>query len=232
MKMVKRFIPSVALSLAVCILAGIGAVKEATRKTDAAVTESFKIIIDPGHGGMDGGAEASDGTVEKDLNLSLALKLRSVLKINGYDVIMTRTSDVSTDDSSSGFNKKGDLNNRLKLMEENPDAIFVSIHLNKFTTSAASGAQVFYSQKSEYSKELGESIQNSIIQLLQPENKRVIKMGTNSTYILKNASIPTVIVECGFLSNKAELELLKNEDYQYKMVFCIASGIINFNLEN
>ena len=231
MGMMKRIMPSVAIILAVCIIAGVSAFKEAVRRVGGVYAESpQKIIIDAGHGGADGGAEAMDGTIEKDLNLSIALKLASLMKISGYKVIMTRTADTSTDNSSSGFNKKGDLNNRLKLMEENPSAIFVSIHLNKFTTSAASGAQVFYSQKSECSKELGQSIQKSIVNLLQPENNRVIKMGTNSTYILKNATVPAVIVECGFISNKAELTLLKTEDYQRKMAFSIMAGIMDFGL--
>lgn len=231
MGMARRIIPSVALILAVCIIAGVSAVRERIISTNAPVTPSYKIIIDPGHGGIDGGAEAEDGTDEKDLNLLIALKLRSIMRLYGYEVIMTRTKDSSTDNSSSGFNKKGDLDNRLQLMKENPDAIFVSIHLNKFTTSAASGAQVFYSQKSDYSKELGQSIQDSVVKHIQPENKRVIKRGTDSTYILKNATVPAVIVECGFLSNKAELQLLKDEDYQRKMAFCIAAGIIDFNLK-
>lgn len=228
MSMIKRFIPGFVLLIVVCIIAGIGFINEKVQRTDADVVQGYKVIIDAGHGGMDGGAQADDGTVEKDLNLKIALKLASVLRLNGYEVLMTRTEDVSTDNSSS-FYKKGDLQNRLKLMEENPDAIFVSIHLNKFTTSAASGAQVFYSQNAEISKELGQEIQQSIIELIQPENTRVIKKGTNSTYILKNATVPTVIVECGFISNKAELELLKNEEYQNKMSFAIAAGIMNFS---
>lgn len=178
---------------------------------------------------MDGGAQGADGTSEKDINLIIAHKLRKLLILNGFEVIMTRTEDVSTDNSSSGFNKKGDLQNRIKLMEKNPDALFVSIHLNKFTTSAASGAQVFYSQKSEHSKELGQSIQSAIKELLQPENNRTIKMGTSSTYILKNALVPSVIVECGFLSNNHDLALLKTDEFRNKITFAIAAGIINFN---
>ena len=186
------------------------------------------VLANSAHGGMDGGAQGVDGTSEKDLNLSIALKLSRLLKLSGYEVILTRKEDVSTDDSPSGFNKKGDLQNRIELMNRNKNAIFVSIHLNKFTTCAARGAQVFYSQNAECSKELGQSIQDSLRELLQPENNRTIKRGTSSTYILKNATIPAVIVECGFLSNKQELELLKNDEYQNKLAFVIASGILNF----
>ena len=113
-------------------------------------------------------------------------------------------------------------------MKDYPDAIFVSIHLNKFTTSAARGSQVFYNGKILQSKQLGECIQNSIISLLQPENTRVNKQATSSTYLLYNATLPAVLVECGFLSNKAELEFLKNENYQKKMALCCFLGITEY----
>lgn len=182
------------------------------------------------HGGFDGGAVASDGTVEKDINLNIALMIAKLLKQNGFNVIMTRENDVSTDDVETdkiATRKKSDLKNRLDLMNDYSDAIFVSVHLNKFTTSAARGSQVFYS-KSEKSKLLGDCIQKSIVSHIQPENTRVNKQATSSTYLLYNATIPTVLVECGFLSNKAELEKLKNEDYQNQMAFCIYCGILEY----
>ena len=189
------------------------------------------VIVDAGHGGFDGGAVASDGTVEKDINLQIALYLYDMLKSSGYKVILTRQSDVSTDDVESGtiaVRKKSDLKNRLNLMEDYPDAVFVSVHLNKFTTSAARGSQVFYSGQNEESKVLGEAIQNSIKSLLQPDNTRVNKQATSSTYLLYNASIPAVLVECGFLSNKQELEMLKDSAYQAKIAFCCFCGINDY----
>lgn len=182
------------------------------------------------HGGFDGGAVASDGTVEKDINLNIILTLASFLKQSGFDVILTRGADVSTDDVETdkiSTRKKSDLQNRLNLMKDYPNAVFISVHLNKFTTSAANGSQVFYS-KVEGSKQLGECIQNSIVTLLQPDNTRVNKQATSSTYLLYRATIPTVLVECGFLSNKQELEMLKNKEYQNKMAFCIYCGILDY----
>lgn len=190
-----------------------------------------QVIIDAGHGGFDGGAVADDGTIEKDINLKISDTLSELLRISGYEVIRTRDSDNSTEDNSEdkiSSRKKSDLKNRLEIMKKYPDAVFVSIHLNKFTTSSAKGSQVFYSPKTEDSDVLGENIQSAIIKMLQPENERVIKKGNSSTYLLKNALIPAVIVECGFLSNKSELELLKNEDYQNKMAFSIFCGINNY----
>lgn len=196
-----------------------------------AVNSRPQVILDAGHGGFDGGAVAQDGTVEKDINLEICITLADFLKANGYEVIMTRTADVSTDDVETktiATRKKSDLKNRLQLMKDYPDAVFVSIHLNKFTTSAAFGSQVFYSGRQENSKTLGEYIQKSIVSMLQPENTRVNKKATSSTYLLYNATIPAVLVECGFLSNKAELQKLKDSEYQRKMAFCIYCGINNY----
>ncbi len=192
-------------------------------------------MANSGHGGFDGGAVANDGTVEKDINLNITLTLEKMLKQSGFEVIMTRTDDSSTESNSNDKiprKKKSDLNNRLQLMKKYDDAVFISIHLNKFTTSAARGSQIFYSNKVDDSKVLADSIQNSIVEKIQPENTRVNKQSTSSTYILHNATVPAIIVECGFLSNKAELELLKNEEYQNKMAFCIYCGILDFYSNN
>ncbi len=189
------------------------------------------IIIDPGHGGFDGGAVAYDGTVEKDINLNICLALSDMLSSVGYKVILTRSTDNATDNLEKGSiaqRKKSDLNNRLNLMKDFPQGIFVSIHLNKFTTTAARGSQVFYNGKIPESEVLGDKIQKSIVSMLQPDNTRVNKLATTSTYVLYNATIPAVLVECGFLSNAKELELLKDKEYQKKLAFCCFSGIIDY----
>jgi N-acetylmuramoyl-L-alanine amidase len=204
------------------------------KMTLATSTPSKTVVLDAGHGGFDGGAVSADGTAEKNINLNITLMVANILRQAGYSVILTREADVSTDDVETeqiAVRKKSDLRNRLSLMKDYPGALFVSIHLNKFTTTAANGSQVFYSPKTEGSRQLSESIQSSIINLLQPYNTRVCKKATSSTYILYNATIPAVLVECGFLSNKAELEKLKQPDYQAQMAFCIAKGIIEFEEE-
>lgn len=153
------------------------------------------------------------------------------MRFNGFDVIMTRSEDTGTEDDESEViakRKKSDLSNRLQIMKDNPDAVFVSIHLNKFTTSAANGAQVFYTKNFKEAFCLAQSLQQSIKTLLQPQNDRVVKQGTGSTFLLKNAVVPAVIVECGFLSNKAELEKLKSEDYQSQMAFAVVCGITDY----
>lgn len=231
MNMLKRFTPQLALLTVICIIAAFGYVKTEFIGANTLPDTTPTVIIDAGHGGFDGGATASDGTVEKDINLQIALKTARLLRLNGFDVIMTRSEDTGTEDDESeaiAMRKKSDLTNRLQIMKDNPDAVFVSIHLNKFTTSAANGAQVFYTKNRKEALCLAQSLQQSIKTLLQPQNDRVVKQGTNSTFLLKNAVVPTVIVECGFLSNKAELEKLKSEDYQSQMAFAVVCGITDY----
>ncbi len=204
-----------------------------TTQKSTKYTELLKNIVlaNSGHGGFDGGAVAKDGTVEKDINLKICLKLASLLKSSGHNVILTREADVSTDDVETDkipSRKKSDLRNRLKLMKDFPNSVFVSIHLNKFTTAAASGAQIFYSEKEEESKILAEDIRKSIVSMLQKDNTRVNKKSTSSTYILHNATVPAVLVECGFLSNSEELKKLKNSEYQNQMAFTIFCGITKY----
>ena len=231
MNLFKRFAPQFILLAIICLIATFGYVKEEIISVIAPIYTKPTIIIDAGHGGFDGGATASDGTIEKDINLQISQKLSELLRFYGCEVITTRDSDTGTEDDDSlaiAKRKKSDLSNRLKLMKDNPDAIYVSIHLNKFTTSAASGAQVFYTKNYKESHTLANCVQSSIKNLIQPENNRVVKQGTDSTYLLKNAAVPTIIVECGFLSNKRDLENLKNTDYQTQMAFAIVSGIMEF----
>lgn len=183
------------------------------------------------HGGFDGGASAADGTEEKNINLSIALKLKKMMELGGFDVIMTRETDegIEADPSDTISNRKvSDMRKRLEIINENSDAIFVSIHLNKFTTASVSGAQVFYSPNNENSLFLAESLQKSIVSRLQPANERVVKKSDSSIYLLKNSQIPSVIVECGFLSNAGELALLKDDQYQSKMAFSIYCGILEY----
>jgi len=224
----RKAIISCTLIFCICLLAFFTGKKIKTEDVLLNKSKSSQIILDAGHGGFDGGAVAGDGTVEKDINLEISLILCDFLKANGYEVILTRQADVSTDDVETdriSTRKKSDLKNRLELMKDYPDAVFVSIHLNKFTTSAANGSQIFYSSRCDESQILGEHIQKKIVSMLQPYNTRVNKKATSSTYILHNATIPAVLVECGFLSNTAELEKLKTKEYQTQMAFCIFCGI-------
>ncbi len=189
-------------------------------------------MANSGHGGFDGGAVATDGTVEKDLNLKIALKLDAVLRALGYNTVLVRNADLSMEDEDvSGSKKVSDIKNRLKIMQNYPDALFVSIHMNKFETSQPNGTQVFYGV-TEGSEELAKSIQTAVKQTLQPLNHRVVKKTTKDIYLLYHATVPSVIVECGFLSNGEDLKKLKTEEYQKAISWAIAEGIIRYSCEN
>lgn len=189
------------------------------------------VIIDAGHGGDDGGAIGIDGTVEKDINLDIALKLEKLLKFYGFDVIMTRTEDIMTcDDGLDSLRKRkvSDIHNRFDVLEKNPDAVFISIHQNKFEDNSQHGTQVFYSGNNDESKLLAESIQNSIVSVLQPDNSRVVKKSGSGIYLLYHAKLPAVLVECGFISNPAEVKRLNDENYRMKIAILIADGLIKY----
>ena len=188
------------------------------------------IIIDPGHGGVDGGA-SGNGLVEKDINLSISLNLRDLLWIQGFRVIMTREDDRSLHDEgiiSIAQQKRSDLHHRLALMENHPEAIFISIHQNKFQQPSSKGAQIFYSQNLPESKQLAQSLQESFIKYLQPENQRQIKGAENNLFLLYEAKIPAIMAECGFLSNPEEAGKLASEQYRQEIAFVIYQGLLDY----
>lgn len=176
------------------------------------------IIIDAGHGGEDPGAIGSSGVYEKDINLNIALKLQQFIEQNGGIVLMSRVDDADMQGS-----KSNDMRLRKKLREENESDVFISIHLNSYPSESCKGAQTFYAND-ENSKLLAEKIQKNMVNMLDENNARVAKKLTN-VYLLKNVNIPSVIVECGFLSNSREEKLLQDEKYQSKIAMAIFMGI-------
>ena len=187
------------------------------------------ILIDPGHGGADGGATGVDGTGEKDVNLSVSRSLAAVLWVMGQEVRMTRVDDRSVHSPEAGTlreQKVSDMHNRLAMYEQ--ASLVVSIHQNQFTQSQYSGAQVFYAPKNEQSRVLATHIRERVLALLQPENKRELKRADDSLFLLSNATVPVALVECGFLSNPEECRKLADPTYQRQMAFAVAGGILAF----
>ena len=192
-----------------------------------------EIIIDPGHGGVDGGAVGYSGVIEKDVNLDITLKLQSILVFMGYDVIMTRESDISihNDDADTIRQKKvSDLNNRLLIAEDHSDAAFLSIHQNNFSDSRQSGMCFYYSPNNPDSKKLADTLHESMLTYLQPENERQIKAADKSLFLMYNAKNPAVLIECGFLSNPNEEKLLTTQEYQYKICLMILNALTDQGL--
>ena len=181
------------------------------------------ILIDPGHGGIDGGAKSKSGTIEKEINLQIACKLRDYLVDEGYTVYMTRENDTAV-----GENKKADLRKRVMMKKETNCDIYVSIHQNMFSQANCYGAQVWYASN-EKSESLGNCVQNSLKETITDKNKRVSKPAGQAYLILRdNYEGASIIVECGFLSNYEEELRLKSDDHQDMIVKGISKGINNY----
>ncbi|ELC8351749.1 N-acetylmuramoyl-L-alanine amidase CwlD [Clostridium perfringens] len=185
------------------------------------------IVIDPGHGGIDGGAKSESGVIEKDINLSISLKTKAALESKGYKVIMTRSEDVGlyTEGKKVREKKIEDLGNRVKIKKENKCDAFISIHQNMFPQKNCKGAQV-WSANNEPSQKLGKIIQQKFKEEVDKNNKREAKVAKKEYKILNDGyEGASVIVECGFLSNPEECELLGKEDYQNKIANTLANAI-------
>lgn len=189
------------------------------------IQQSHVIAIDPGHGGEDSGKVSVNNTYEKDINLQIAGKLKKYLESSDVKVVMTREEDKMLCDAGSQHKKAEDMRNRCSMINQAKPEFTVSIHQNSYTSSEISGAQVFYHTQSKEGKSIAECIQKNLITYLDKENKRAAK-GNESYYLLKNTESPTVIVECGFLSNKAEADKLETEAYQDQVAWAIHMSVM------
>ncbi len=216
------------LALTVLALSSCGvAVKTATMPAE----NKPIFVIDPGHGGIDGGAVAKDGTPEKDINLNIALKLQDFIRLMGYETVMTRTSDISIHDSDANTireKKVTDIHNRFKILENNENNVFISIHQNIYPSASLSGSVVLYSPNNPLSRNLATAIVSSIKGLVPENNTLPLKKSDSSIYLLYNSQRPAVLVECGFLSNVMDANRLKTDEYQTKISFSIMNGVINY----
>ena len=182
------------------------------------------VIIDPGHGGIDVGAVGIDGSLEKNINLSISLDLYDYLMVSGINAVLTRDGDYEV--YRAGEQRtKSDLYNRMDYINSVPDSILISIHQNHFENEAEWGTQIWYSPNDEKSPTIADKILNSVKRNIQPENKRINKKSDNSYYILYKAQKPSVMVECGFVSNENENKRLQDKEYQRDMAYSILAGI-------
>ncbi|MGM9972291.1 MAG: N-acetylmuramoyl-L-alanine amidase [Anaeroplasmataceae bacterium] len=178
------------------------------------------IYIDPGHGGVDGGSVVGE-VIEKDINLSISFLLKDIFESNGYQILLTRDGDydLSSDDNNR---KRSDLNKRVELINNSNSLLYLSIHMNKYSDSKYSGAQVFYNNKNSINRLIAKNIQNSIKDILNNTTRR--EKALEGIYLLDNTIIPGVLVECGFLSNDIERNNLLNNDYQKLLAKAIYLG--------
>ena len=187
----------------------------------------YCICIDSGHGGNDPGKIGVAGTKEKEVNLAIALKLKKSLEKQNIRVVMTRTDDRNLAGANGTNEKTSDMKNRVAKMDsEQPDAV-ISIHQNSYTDSTAKGAQVFYYKHSAEGKKLAQILQKSLKENLDTENKRQEKEDS-TYYMLLHTGAPTVIAECGFLSNPQEAALLNTAEYRQKVAEALCKGILEY----
>lgn len=225
---------AIAAALAVAITAAAGYSYSAIT-TAAPIHELSErplpvIVIDAGHGGFDGGAVGVDEITEKDINLSIAKKLHDICVINGFDAVLTRQTDTALDGGEKTIRqqKNTDLHNRLAIAEGYQDSILISIHQNKFTVPKYFGAQVFYGPKNPESERLAEIMQRRMIAMLQPENTRQYKPCGSSVYLINSATMPSLLIECGFLSNPSDVYKLIDSEYQKQIAFTIFTGLAEY----
>lgn len=190
------------------------------------------VVIDPGHGGPDGGAVGADQTNEKEIALAVSKKLRDYLQQAGALVYLTREEDkdlASEETKGLSRRKSEDIRNRLTFIHDKDADLFVSIHLNAIPSSRWSGAQTFYYPKFDESRHLAKMIQAEIVRQLENTDRAALAL--NSMYLLKHAEIPSALVEIGFLSNEKERENLKLDAYQHRMAASIYEGILRYLTE-
>lgn len=188
-------------------------------------------ILDAGHGGEDGGAVAPDGTPEKEINLRIEQTLAAMFVLYGLPFVETRTADTAIGDNTLptvGERKRSDILTRYRIVNQTPGGILISIHQNQFRQPQYSGTQVFFSSAFDEAEELAESIRQSVARSLQPENQRQIKPSGSSIFLLYKAQRPSVLVECGFLSNPEELQKLKTQQYDTELCYAILRSVLEY----
>lgn len=201
--------------------------KEAAVVSNESAGKEKVIVIDAGHGGADPGMVGIDGLEEKGINLAVSMKLKESLENQGFTVVMTRTEDQGLYQEETRNKKVQDMQKRIEIMEKAKPLLAVSIHQNSYTEESVKGPQVFYYESSAEGQKLAVSIQNALNTELSVERPRKEK-GNTSYFLLKKSPCVLNIVECGFLTNEKEAELLQTEEYQQKIVEAVTKGIVQY----
>ncbi len=200
---------------------------EETTEQRTATISYPTIVLDAGHGGFDPGKVGINGVLEKDINLSIVKKLQTLLEKEGFTVYLTRDSDNLLASATSSSQKKDDMIARIEKISDINPIFTISIHQNSFTDPSVSGPQLFYYKDSETSATLAHVLQDVLNVQLNPEKQRAPQANQNY-YLLTRTPTPTVIVECGFLSNPAEADLLAQDSYQESVAHAIFLGILSY----
>lgn len=207
----------------VSVFLGVGVVKVVSM--DAIPKTNYVVVIDAGHGGRDDGCSGVNGTKESNINLAIAKKLKNDLESLGIKVVLTRSDNNGLYKSNVDNYKQSDMSERIKIIEESNADMVISIHCNSYADSSVSGAQTYYHEGDEIGKEFAEAVQEQLKKQLQNARGEI---GKGDYYLLKETGAPAVIVECGYLTNAQDEELLQTEDYQTRVSYAIMCGVIKY----
>lgn len=195
--------------------------------TAAAQSDKYTLVIDAGHGGIDGGATGADGSKESDINLAIALRLQAVSAFCGQRAVMTRTDDESRAANALTYSEHEELVYRTDVVKATPNPVLLSIHQNCYPTAQPSGAQVLYSANGK-SETFGKLMHQNLVSTLDPQNRRVAEPDKNKLYILSNVDCPAILVECGFVSNHSDVTKLTDSRYQTALSTVLMASFIQF----
>ena len=221
---------AVSMAAVFAVLAVCARVTDRALPAAADVSDKPVIVLDAGHGGLDSGAVGKNGTLEKDVNLAVVKRLQQLLELSGFHTVLTRSEDISIyAPGVEGIRnqKLSDMDNRLEIIQSYPDSIFLCIHQNNFTDPAYFGGQMFYNNNNPGNRTLAQIMQNRFAQL-QPGNDREIKLSGDELFLLKSNKNPSLMIECGFLSNPDEEARLSTAEYQQQLAFTIYSGLLDY----
>ena len=217
----------------IMVLFGFGAIYHQKETVQTLQTQSLSIqmptlILDPGHGGEDGGAVAQDGTIESDINLSIALCAADIARFLDWNVCMTRSEDISIHDEDAVTlrqKKASDLKNRVEFCNETANGVLISFHQNSLPGSPnVHGAQAFYNEAAG-SRELAEAVQNALNETVNSGSPKTAKSIGESSYLMKNADCPSVLIECSFLSNPSDVRLVNTPEYRMQLAGIIIAAV-------
>lgn len=227
--MLLRKIKGVTIVFSICVLFALAATQIQYFSKERVSANNVSFIIDPGHGIPDGGAVGADGTAEQELNLAISLKISKKIKKLGFSNILTRSDENSiyTEGDTIHEKKVSDINQRIKIANDYKDIPLISIHMNTFPNQSVKGIQVFYSSINEQSMDLAKKIQAALNEKFQSGKPRVIKPIPKNIYLFSHIDNPSIIIECGFISNNDELKLLKDNEYQENLADTIATALAN-----
>lgn len=227
MKKRLHIVMTLLLFVSIFYLSRQGAALQAEYAASIPASDPPVVVLDAGHGNIDPGKVGADGALEKEINLSITQYLKEYLEESGVTVVLTRKDDSPLYKETDSNKKRGDMSTRIAIIEEADPAIVVSIHQNSYPDSSVSGPQVFYYSASKEGKSLAETIQKSFSYAVEEKKIRTAK-ANQDYYLLIHTPCPTVICECGFLSNPEECAKLQQEEYQKKVAWSVYLGIMEY----